>query len=321
MTTLTRLCAGLKARGCTAATLLRGGNGGFFQGRQITSSSLQQLCLRQSNYNHMQSKAAILSSSKENGLSTRNLKTNSSDNIDQESRMPLTHPTKGVLVYTGKMTQYVKGLKTLSLSTSLLALLAQPMVLSAAKDDLVFKAGVMGSISAVVFFTPALVHFVTKKYVTDIYYNKDTKMFTLACKSFFLRRKEWEFKAEDVVIPFTPRMFVTHVIKGRSFFIDFEEFRDKEIYKHMVGYDKPLDLTSGSQENKTKAKKKKKFGLFEDEAEKMKQMEEKKMPPEFISRQLMFDDDDDDWQHGKQKSETQDDIKHFPKEKQKNKMG
>lgn len=311
MSALGRIGHSLKGRVQAAVVVVSDGHAGFIQGRQSTSVKFQYLHSTKLSYNHLLSQSVVLSRCKQNDRNDgcRSLRTNTKDNIDEESGLPLTHSTKGVLVYTGRMTQYVKGLKTLSLSTSLLALLAQPMVLSAAKDDLIFKAGVMGSISAVVFCTPALVHFVTKKYVSDIYFNKDTKMFTLAYKSFFLRRKELEFKAEDVVIPFTPRMFVTHVVKGRSCFIEFEEFRDKEIYKHMAGYDKPLDLTGGNQdqENKTKAKKKKKFGLFEDEDIKRKPEADKTLPPELLARQAMYDDDDDDWQH-------------VTKEKQKNKM-
>lgn len=225
--------------------------------------------------------------------SVRTLKTNASENIDPESGMPLFHQKKGVLVYTGGMARNVKGLKMLSLSTSLLALLAQPFVLSAAKEDLVFKAGLMGTISAVVFFTPALVHFVTKKYVSDIYFNEETKVFTLAYRSFFLRRREWEYKAEDVEIPFAPRMFTTHLIRNKAFFIVAEDFRGKEIYRHMIGFDKPMDITGGSKPKKMAEKKKKKFGLFEDEEDKEKLQKVEKKETPIMSRQLMYDDDDD----------------------------
>lgn len=233
--------------------------------------------------------------------SDRHLKTAASENRDPESGMPLFHPKKGVLVYTGGMARNVKGLKMLSLSTSLLALLAQPFVLSAAKEDLVFKAGLMGSISAVVFFTPALVHFVTKKYVSDIYFNDDTKIFTLAYRSFLLRRKELEYRAADVEIPFSPRMFTTHLIKNRAFFIVAEDFRGKEIYRHMIGFDKPLDINVGRKDQPVK--KKKKFGLFEDEDEKDKVQKAKKEEPFVFSRHLMYDDDDDD-QAAKQKQNS-----------------
>ncbi|XP_053401214.1 transmembrane protein 70 homolog, mitochondrial-like [Mercenaria mercenaria] len=297
MSTLLRIGHCLKGRIPAQVVVVFDGQRGLMPARTNDCANLQQFHSLKSNYHQLQSSCNTLVSQQTRAIDSRTLKTNASDNIDEDSRMPLTHPTKGVLVYAGRMTQYIKGLKTLSLSTSLLALLAQPMVLSAAKDDLLFKAGLMGSISAALFSTPALVHFVTKKYVTDVYFNEDTKMFTLAYKSFFLRRKELQYRAGDVVIPFAPRMFVTHIVKGRSFFIELEEFRNKEIYKHMVGYDKPMDWGIGTQNVKTKPKKKKKFGLFEDEDEKEKQMAEKRTPPEFISKQMMFDDDDDDFEH------------------------
>ncbi|XP_060586415.1 transmembrane protein 70 homolog, mitochondrial-like [Ruditapes philippinarum] len=262
-----------------------------------------------SNYHHLQSHDSFSKSQQTKNVDSRALQTEGSNNKDEESGMPLMHPTRGVLVYTGKLTTYVKGLKMFSLSTSFLALLAQPMVLSAAKDDLLFKAGLMGSISAALFSTPVLLHFVTKKYVTDIYFNEENKMFTVAYKSFFLRRKEMQFNAEDVVVPFTPRMFVTHIIKGKSFFIVMEEFRDKEIYKHMVGYDKPMDYGMDDQNKQTTPvrKKNKKFGLFNEEDEKSKQVVDKEPRREFMSKQLMLDDDDDV-------------VQHTDKQKQSNKM-
>lgn len=247
--------------------------------------------LMRTNSHYLKSSSFILSKPVHSGkLDFRPLQTQGDFNVDEESKLPLRHPSKGVLVYTGRMAQYVKAVKTLSLSTSMLALLAQPAVIAAAKDDLMFKAGLMGSISAVIVSTPALVHFVTKKYVTDVYFNEDTKVFTLAHRSFFLRRKELQYTAGDVVLPFAPRMFVSHIVKGRGFFIELEAFRDTEIYKHMVGFDKPMDFTSGRQTGKPKMEKK--FGLFENDNNTQNQLAEKTPAHELKAKQM--DDDEDD---------------------------
>lgn len=71
---------------------------------------------------------------------------------------------------------------------------------------------------------------------------KKTKKFSLGKISFFLRRKETEFTADDVVIPDIPGTFSTYKIKGKPVFINRTLFTSKEVYKHMVGYDKPIDF-------------------------------------------------------------------------------
>ncbi|XP_052815259.1 uncharacterized protein LOC128242215 [Mya arenaria] len=195
-----------------------------------------------------------------------------SDNLkDPESGLPFYDSKKGMLVYTGPLTQNVTRIKAVSLTTSLVAVFAQPFVIAAAQEDMMMKAGVLGTISTIIFCTPVLLHLVAKKYVTDIYFNEDTKIFTFARKSFFLRRKEVEFRAEDVKLPFVGGLFVNHIIKGGKYFIDATQFRSKDIYKHMVGYDMPEvdDDEHNLETAKTSltVKKGKKFGLFEDEEE------------------------------------------------------
>jgi len=196
--------------------------------------------------------------------------TTTKSDIDPESGLPFHHPEKGTLMYAGKLSQAIKGLKLFSLSTSFLAVVSQPLILASATDDFKFKAGLLGTFSVMVMSTPVMVQYVTKKYVTDVYYNSDSKIFTLAYRSLFLRRKEFQYEAKDVKVPLLGGMFTTHMIKGRPFFIELSEFRSKQVYIHMVGYDKPMDDPSG-------VKKKKKFGLWENEEETILNKELKKM--------------------------------------------
>jgi len=192
--------------------------------------------------------------------------------IDPASGLPLVDPKKGVLIYAGNFTKYISRIKLVGFTTSALAVAVQPYVVSVAQEDMLLKAGALGTISTLVFCTPALVHIVAKKYITDIYFNDETKTFTLARKSFFLRRIEEEFKADDVKLPFVGGAFVNHIIKGKKYFIDITSFRSKDIYKHMVGYDKPFEhaddeLLLVDDAPKPKKEPAKKFGLFADEVE------------------------------------------------------
>jgi hypothetical protein len=58
-----------------------------------------------------------------------------------------------------------------------------------------------GSLGFFMFITTGIIYFVTKKYITDIYYDRATKKFTASRYSFFLRRKEIEYTADDVEVP------------------------------------------------------------------------------------------------------------------------
>jgi hypothetical protein len=73
---------------------------------------------------------------------------------------------------------------------------------------------------------------VTKKYITDIYYDRATKKFTASRYSFFLRRKEIEYTADDVEVPGVTGVFTTMKIKGKPFFVDENCFKDFDVYIH-----------------------------------------------------------------------------------------
>ena len=216
--------------------------------------------------------------------------TKSGDNIDEESGLLLKHPEKGILLYSGRMTKVVRNLKIVSLSTSLVSGGCQPLIVAAAKDDFMVTAGILSTMCLVVFSTPVLLHFVTRKYVTDIYYNEDTKIFTLARKSFFIRRKEVQYKAEDAKVSLDGGLFVTHKVKGQPYFIEYTDFRSKELYLHMVGYDKPLEYAIPDPNRHMKAKK---FGLFENE----EAAQQTRQSAPLRGNMSMLDDDDYDIVH------------------------
>lgn len=215
-----------------------------------------------------------------------------SELIDSESGLPLVHAKKGSLVYAGSIGKSIKYLKLFSLTTSILASCTSPIIFAAARDESHMKAIVLASISGAFFCSPLWIHFVTKKYVSDIYFNENTKVFTLTTRNIIARKKELKFIATDVEIPFVGGLFVTHQIKGKPFFLEKDNFRSKEIYKYMVGYDKPMDWVG-------KNRKEKKFGIFDEE-----EVDEKsdikseisdadvKTPNNKVSQELMSEEDE-----------------------------
>lgn len=254
----------------------------------VFNQSLQDLkCLQTLSSSSNGGSSFDLWQHRNNYSQTRGLFTKNYENIDEESGLPLQHPKKGTLVYTGRMSKIVRNLKILSLSTSLFSIGCQPFIMQAARDDMMVKAGILSTMCLMIFSTPVLLHFVTRKYVTDIYFNEETCTFTLAKKTFFLRRKEVKYTADDAKVALTGGLFVTHKIKGSPYFIEYTEFRSREIYLHMVGYDKPIDNEILDPNRHMKPKK---FGLFEDE-------DDSKQTGTSIpwrSNMAMLDDDDDD---------------------------
>ena len=171
--------------------------------------------------------------------------------IDPDCKQPLFHPKKGELVYSGKITTHVYAAKALSLTTCTIGVAFQPYLYNNAESlTLPLMVALGGSLGFFMFVTTGIIYFVTKKYITDIYYDRATKKFTASRYSFFLRRKEIEYTADDVEVPGVTGVFTTMKIKGKPFFVDENCFKDFDVYVHMVGYDKPMEFKSSENENK-----------------------------------------------------------------------
>lgn len=94
-------------------------------------------------------------------------------------------------IYFGTLTPKIRAVKVFSLSTSVIGLAAQPL--------LVEKASQLGGTSMILvcsfvgfftFITPLVLHFITKKYVTEINYDAVKDEYTATTLSILLRKKE-----------------------------------------------------------------------------------------------------------------------------------
>lgn len=118
--------------------------------------------------------------------------TSSSNNSNKQSTDDSTKDTgdsDGVIsIYEGKYTKQILRVKMFSLTTSAMGLVAQPVLWQKGLE--VSGTGLSVLICSVAgiftFVTPLLLHFVTKKYVIDIEYNKKTDEYTCITISFFL---------------------------------------------------------------------------------------------------------------------------------------
>ena len=151
---------------------------------------------------------------------------------------------KGNLVYVGRVGSMFRMLKLFSLTTSTVGLSLQPYLFMTYQDaPLVTALPFFAALNMFVFVNPLLIHHIGKKYVMEVYFDQRTKVFTAVLLSFFARKYNFTFTADDVQIPDVPGMFAILTIKGRPLFVLESDFTDLEVYKHMMGFDKPLDLS------------------------------------------------------------------------------
>merc|ERR1712043_28710 len=152
-------------------------------------------------------------------------------------------------IYKGILSTQIKLVKSFSLLTSAIGLSCQPFLLyqitgGTGNLPLAITGGVF--LSFFTFATPLLIHYISKKYVTELVYNKIEDSYTAITYSLLLREKKVNFKTSDVKIPDIPGMFTTIIVgqeKQIPLFVDgAHAFSDPKHYVKIMGYDKPLNL-------------------------------------------------------------------------------
>uniref|UniRef100_A0A8D8Y705 Transmembrane protein 70 homolog, mitochondrial n=1 Tax=Cacopsylla melanoneura TaxID=428564 RepID=A0A8D8Y705_9HEMI len=150
-----------------------------------------------------------------------------------------------ILVYEGPLSSRIRHAKIFSLSSSAIGLAMQPVLYQKTLEAGTGLAVTIGGAVFLGFFTfvtPVLLHLVSRKYVTHLFYNPSTEEFTASTYNIFLRPKVTVFKADDVTRPELPTMFASFYVRGKPLFADPENFTSLEVYKKMMGYDKPIDM-------------------------------------------------------------------------------
>lgn len=151
----------------------------------------------------------------------------------------------------GTLTPNIKSVKVFSLSTSVMGLVAQPVLIAqAAKlgSSAPVTFAVCSFVGFFTFVTPFLLHVVTKRYVTELHYDPVTKEYIATIISFFLIKQEVTFKVEDVHVPEIPGMFTSFLVtpkgskKPVALFVEPKLFEDPTHYVKIMGYDKPIDF-------------------------------------------------------------------------------
>uniref|UniRef100_A0A0N4ZUH6 Transmembrane protein 70 homolog, mitochondrial n=1 Tax=Parastrongyloides trichosuri TaxID=131310 RepID=A0A0N4ZUH6_PARTI len=150
-------------------------------------------------------------------------------------------------------TDYVKkgiiAAKIFSLSSSSAGLIMIPYLTSYLWTAATERPGMMvftilaNTFLGILTFTPLLLHFLTKRFVSNIYYNHDTKVYTSIQYNFLLRKMALQFKASDVVdptiAPEAKKLYIplaTAFVHGKPLMIslDRNQYRDQLAFDEMT---------------------------------------------------------------------------------------
>merc|ERR1719447_2060546 len=146
-------------------------------------------------------------------------------------------------IYSGILSTQIKLVKSFSLTTSFIGMACQPILYSySSHANLAVMLASGAFLSFFTFVTPILIHSVSKKYVTKLYYNQVEDKYTAVVYNIFVKPKKIEFKVKDVEVPDIPGMFTTFKANSVPLFVESSQFTDLKHYGKIMGYDKPLDL-------------------------------------------------------------------------------
>ncbi|XP_023242652.1 transmembrane protein 70 homolog, mitochondrial-like isoform X2 [Centruroides sculpturatus] len=151
-------------------------------------------------------------------------------------------PPAESLVYKGDLKLQIVAVKALSLISSLAGLAAQPLLWYKMLESNIYITIAFGTFS--VFFilcTPIFLHILTRRYVLQLTFNPETGNFSATTLTLFLRKKVTVFTANDVTIP-EAGLITTFIAKKQPMFIDPNHIQNMKHFKHLMGYDKPVDL-------------------------------------------------------------------------------
>ncbi|XP_029310185.1 transmembrane protein 70, mitochondrial [Cottoperca gobio] len=158
-----------------------------------------------------------------------------------------THSEDGNLIYSGSLGSTVRGVKLFSYSTSGASLFLMPQILlttGIVVQNFVMKAAFCGVIGFFTFFTPVLLHFITKGYVIRLYHNPDSETYTAITYSVFLTEKKNVFHQRQVRIPAVSQMFTTFYADKIGLLVNPDMFALPSDYNHLMGYDKPFSFNT-----------------------------------------------------------------------------
>lgn len=148
-----------------------------------------------------------------------------------------THSEDGTLVYTGNLASAVRGLKMCSCSSSVVSLVLVPHIL----QGFTLLAAFYGFICFSTFFSPVLVHLITRGYVVRMYHRPDKDTYTAVTYRVFPFERRTTFHQSQVSIP-AVSLFSTFCVNNTGMLVNPSLFATSHDYNHLMGYDKPFSF-------------------------------------------------------------------------------
>ena len=125
------------------------------------------------------------------------------------------------LVYEGPLSRSVQLVKVFSLSTAFATIVATPILMIYGKESVPVagKMAIGATIVTAGTSTTFLLHWMTKVYVHKMFYSATTETFIVETMSMFARRKETEFKLNEIKLAKEPTAFTTFQAQGKKYFL------------------------------------------------------------------------------------------------------
>ena len=106
-----------------------------------------------------------------------------------------------------------------------------------------------GSMASLLLLTPIVLHWITKSYATQIYYDNVTDTYTAYTLNFFLTTTKRVFTPADVEVPAVRNLMTSFMVKGKPLLVNPTAFFHPNHFSHLMGYDKlPEDFTMEEME-------------------------------------------------------------------------
>lgn len=174
---------------------------------------------------------------------TSSAKTTQSDNNPHtDSHTATKEPQSGSkgdfkLVYRAPLKGAVRAIKIFSLSTATAAVLGGPVLVWMGNQSVPLSGRVIMSslVMLVGISTTALLHWLVKGYVIQMYFDEQTKTVQLYTLSPFGRKKLHQFNISEAGPPSSAAAFSSFQARGKSYFLHAEVFKDRKILSGLLG--------------------------------------------------------------------------------------
>jgi transmembrane protein 70 len=162
---------------------------------------------------------------------------------------------QGEHIYIGSLSSQLKKAKILSLTSSAFGISLLPLISDTVNSSSILaKIIVFGTTSFFIFVTPLLSIYLTKRYVNNIYYDKEKEILTLEQYNFFMMKKCEKIKLSDLYVPELPGLFSTIKNKktNNAYFIELEQIKNITVLEKIYGFDKPFHIEKFKKNNAQK---------------------------------------------------------------------